>query len=50
MKNISYWQEVHEFRIQLKKVIIPFEKFFRSNENNINSTQDIDVLSSEIET
>lgn len=50
MENISYWQEVHEFKIQLKKVIIPFEKFFKSNENKINNTQNIDVLSSEIET
>lgn len=49
MENIPYWQEVHEFRIQLKKVIIPFEKFFRLNKNNINSTQNIDVFSSEIE-
>jgi hypothetical protein len=29
MENITYWNEVREFRKQLKKVIIPIEKFFR---------------------
>ena len=48
MENISYWQEVHEFRILLNKVVIPFELFFRSDENNINGTQ-ILAISNEIE-
>ena len=38
MENMSYCRELHEFKIQLKKVIIPFEKFFRENEKNIKST------------
>jgi hypothetical protein len=50
MENISYWQEVHEFWIQLNKVVIPFEQFFRSDEKNINGTQILDIVSSEIET
>ncbi|MFX0040065.1 MAG: hypothetical protein ACFFCY_11110 [Promethearchaeota archaeon] len=45
MENISYWKEVREFRRQLKKVIIPFEKFFRINERNIKSTTTIDEIS-----
>jgi hypothetical protein len=36
MENITYLNEVHEFKRQLKKVIIPFEKFFR--EKNIKDT------------
>jgi len=49
MENIAYWKELREFRTQLKKVIIPFEKFFRINENNIKNTTIIDG-SSKIET
>ncbi len=49
MENITYWKDVCEFRRQLKKVIIPFEKFFRVNENNIKNTTIIDS-SSKIET
>ncbi|MFX0136025.1 MAG: hypothetical protein ACFFDN_20455 [Candidatus Hodarchaeota archaeon] len=36
MENITYWNEVREFRRQLKKVIIPNEKFFR--EKHIKNT------------
>jgi hypothetical protein len=47
---MAYQQEVYEFRIQLNKVIIPFEKFFhRSNEGNIKSTSIIGTVSSKIE-
>jgi hypothetical protein len=50
MKKNVYSQEVNEFRIQLNKAIIPFEKFFhRLNESNINSTPIIDSISSKIE-
>ncbi|MFW9829068.1 MAG: hypothetical protein ACFFEY_15940 [Candidatus Thorarchaeota archaeon] len=45
MENMSYWKEVREFRKQLKKVIIPFEKFFRINEKNIKSQTIIDEVS-----
>ncbi|MFX0143049.1 MAG: hypothetical protein ACFE9C_03145 [Candidatus Hodarchaeota archaeon] len=45
MENIAYWKEVGEFRKQLKKVIIPFEKFFRTNESNIKSPTIIDEIS-----
>ncbi len=45
MENISYWKEIREFRRQLKKVIIPFEKFFRINEKNVNGQTIIDEVS-----
>jgi hypothetical protein len=45
MENISYWKEIREFRRQLKKVIIPFEKFFRINEKNVKSQTIIDEVS-----
>ena len=42
VENILYWKELREFRRQLKKVIIPFDKFFRLNEKNIKTTTIID--------
>ena len=38
MENMSYCRELHEFKTLLRKVIIPFEKFFRENEKNFKST------------
>jgi hypothetical protein len=51
MEKSSYWQEIREFRMQLNKVIIPFEIFFQgSSEKNINnSTHIFEKISSEIE-
>ncbi|MFX1291928.1 MAG: hypothetical protein ACFFAG_13310 [Promethearchaeota archaeon] len=50
MENRSYFQELHEFRILLNKVVIPFEQFFKSDEKNIYGSQILDIISSEIET
>ncbi|MFX1437804.1 MAG: hypothetical protein ACFFAA_11510 [Promethearchaeota archaeon] len=36
---ISYWLDVHEFRLDLKKIVIPFKVFFRSKENYSNNDQ-----------
>ena len=49
MEDMSNSQEIHEFRILLKKVVIPFEKFFRSNENDVKNTHLLNLLRSEIE-
>ena len=45
MENMSYCRELHEFKTQLRKVVIPFEKFFRENEKNIKSTMIIEEAS-----
>jgi hypothetical protein len=50
MEKIKYWLEIREFKIGVKKALIPFEKFFRSNEINNSSTSLIDGLDSERET
>ena len=36
---ISYWLEVREFRLHLKKIVIPFKVIFSSKEDYLNSNQ-----------
>ncbi|MFW9784455.1 MAG: hypothetical protein ACFFFB_19400 [Candidatus Heimdallarchaeota archaeon] len=42
MEKKSFWQELREFRMQLSKVVIPFEIFFqKANENSVNNSTHI---------
>jgi len=44
----SYWYEVYEFRKELKKIIIPYNKFFRADDNYIDNSQPVESVNSDI--
>jgi len=43
---VSYWREVGEFRKEIKKIVIPFNKFFRVKEHSINNSPIIKEIDS----
>ncbi len=45
---ISNCLDIREFRINLKKVIISFETFFRNNREYTNDNQSVEILNSEL--
>ena len=46
---ISYLLDVREFRLHLKKIVIPFKVFFRSKEDYPNSNQSGEMPTLEVE-
>jgi hypothetical protein len=46
---ISYWLDVREFRLNLKKVVVPFKVFFRINEDYTNNNPSVEIPNFKVE-
>ena len=45
----TYWLNVREFRLNLKKIVIPFNVFFRLKEESTNNNQSVEMPIFEVE-